>query len=434
MLVARCSQTSNGVPALDTREAIVAAGTGVSGAVGAAEALVTDKNVVEVRAALVVRLVQSRVDEAHRALAQVQTLLVDAVDNSGNNGGGHGSAAAEAELAAVGDEAVVAEGGNVGVRAAVAVVDATGVGGNHAVGSIVGEVVGVVAEEVVANSVRLPAGSVKDVAETAAGREAVGGDLDVGIANLAACGDVGGTDRGDVRAARRVVSGKDVVVRSEAEAVVGGNAIVATGYDDSGALETELHELVALALCGDRLANCCLVREKGARVYTNLEEGRSPEMLVATVRDGNDTCGVKGVAHLVGVTIAIILGAERAVDGIEEGQEDVGIAAHLEQGNGLGVDDGVGHVKVEVRLAASILGPVGCGCAVDEVQCWASTRGNIGGGGSEELVKVLLRVHITERLEHAHGVGRIGQSRLSDAVHGLDALGGDNLVTDGGAV
>lgn len=105
---------------------------------------------------------------------------------------------------------------------------------------------------------------------------------------------------------------------------------------------------------------------------TNLEEISAKELLVATVRHGNNAGNVKGIAHLVGVTVAVVLVAEGPVNGIKECQEDVAIGADLEQGNLLGVDDGVGHVEIKVRLAASILRSVWSSGTIDQIQVGAS--------------------------------------------------------------
>lgn len=147
-LVLGSTQTSDGIKALDAVETIVTAGARVSRAKGTAQGLVASDDVSEQIKTTIKGLVESRVGESKRALAEVEAFLVDAVEDGTNNGGRHGSTADQTRLAGNDNQAVIAKGRNIGVRAAVAVVDALGVAGDDAVGGGVRVVVGVMAEEV----------------------------------------------------------------------------------------------------------------------------------------------------------------------------------------------------------------------------------------------------------------------------------------------
>lgn len=134
------SQTSDGVPALDSREANVAALAGGAVAVGTAQVLVARGDVVE----RVGVLVQDGIEEAEGTLLAGDDALVDdAVDETGKDGGRLGRAAAGALAAVDDDDTVEAVGGDVGVATAGAVVDAAVVG-DDTVGGVVRLVAGVV--------------------------------------------------------------------------------------------------------------------------------------------------------------------------------------------------------------------------------------------------------------------------------------------------
>lgn len=81
------AQASDGVPARDTGEAVVTAGAVATVAEGTTESLVADSDIVEGSLGGLGESVESRVGEADGALADAETLLVDTVQNSGNNGG-----------------------------------------------------------------------------------------------------------------------------------------------------------------------------------------------------------------------------------------------------------------------------------------------------------------------------------------------------------
>lgn len=156
-------------------------------------------------------------------------------------------------------------------------------------------------------------------------------------------------------------------------------------------------------------------------------------VLRATVRDGHDVGGLKGTAHLV-LVVKRILGAVIGINGAEPVAKDVvvGIRGNLEQSGGLGVDDGVGHVKVEVGLAASGFGRVGGGGTVDQVQVGASVLGDPRGKVLEEVVEILLGVDVAKRLVDAQGVGAVGLCGLGDLVESSNAVGGNVLGTSRG--
>ncbi len=235
------AETGNGVPAFNSRKAVVATGAVATVAESTAQRLVTDGHVVVGSLALG-HCVEGRVGEANRALANTETLLVDAVENSSNDGSRHGRAARQAEAAAGSDQTVGADSGDIGEAASAAVVDA-GVGGDVALRGVVGKVARVVAEEVVADDVVLPRGAREDVGEATAGGKGLGGRLGLidGVNQSRA-------DGGDVRAAAEIIGDEDVVVRALAVASAVGDTSVTAGNDSSDAHKTELHELIALAL------------------------------------------------------------------------------------------------------------------------------------------------------------------------------------------
>lgn len=68
-------------------------------------------------------MIQGGVDKPQRLLSSVDAFLVDAVDNSSNNGAGHGGTAVEAHGAIASKHAIVADGGNVRVTSATSIVD-----------------------------------------------------------------------------------------------------------------------------------------------------------------------------------------------------------------------------------------------------------------------------------------------------------------------
>ena len=239
------SQTSDGVPTLNGAEAIVSTSTRSTVASSTTQSLVALSNVVVEVLLGSIGLVEGRVDETNGSLAQVQTLLIDTGEDGTNDGGRHGSTAREVDLLARDNETVVTKGSNVGITTSAAVVLAAG-GGDLAVAGVVGEVVGVVAEEVLANGVLLVVGGQVDVAEAAAGGEGGGGRL--GVAYLAAGGESGGADGGDVGADDGVVGDEDVVVSAPAVVAAGGDAGVTAGSDGGDADEAELHEFIAAAL------------------------------------------------------------------------------------------------------------------------------------------------------------------------------------------
>lgn len=86
--------------------------------------------------------IQGRVDVTDAGFAGGEERLVDAVDDGGGDGGGHGCAAVVLELALEDDVRVLAVGGDVGEGAALAVEEVRGVGGDDVVGGVVGGVVG----------------------------------------------------------------------------------------------------------------------------------------------------------------------------------------------------------------------------------------------------------------------------------------------------
>lgn len=241
------SQSSNGVPTLNGAEALVSTSTRSTVASSTTQSLVTLSDVVVEVLLGSIGLVEGRVGETNGSLAQVQTLLIDTSEDGTNDRSGHGSTAREVDLLARDDETVVTKGSNVGITTSSAVILAAG-GGDLAVAGVVGEVVGVVAEEVLANGVLLVVGGQVDVAEAAAGGKGGGGSF--GVAYFAAGREGSGTNSGDIGADDGVVGDEDIVVRAPAVVAAGGNAGVAAGTDGGDADEAELHKFIAAALEG----------------------------------------------------------------------------------------------------------------------------------------------------------------------------------------
>lgn len=243
LLIVWGAETGNRIPASDSREAIVATCTRLVVAVGAAQALVTLGDVVEDLRVLI----DGRVDEAEGLLAGGDALLVDAREDGSDEGRRLGCAT-RGLVAALDDESsVVTNGGEIGVAAAGAVVDAAGLG-NLAVAGGVGLVPGVVLAEVVRDGRLLVVGRFVDVAEAAARRERGGDNLGLLVGDGAALGDGGGADHGKVGAAAGVVGDENVLLLAQAGTAAVGNAVVAAGDEERDTLKTELHELVALTL------------------------------------------------------------------------------------------------------------------------------------------------------------------------------------------
>lgn len=151
----------------------------------------------------------------------------------------------------------------------------------------------------------------------------------------------------------------------------------------------------------------------------------------ATVGDGDDVGGLKGAAHLVVVPVGV-LRAVVLVDGAEPVAKDVVVlvSRHLEEGGALGVDDGVGHVKVQEGLAAGLAGAVGGRGAVDEVQCRAGAGRDVRRRRLVKEVEVLLAVDVAEGLVDSEPVGAVGADGLGDLVEVGDAVRSDNLSAD----
>ncbi len=92
------------------------------------------------------------------------------------------------------------------------------------------------------------------------------------------------------------------------------------------------------------------------------------DILGAAIGDGDDVGRIKLATHLVVVEVGV-LATVVAVNGAQEVAKDVVVLIRLdlEKGGALGVDDGVGHVKVQEGLATGVVGAVGRSGAVDEI-------------------------------------------------------------------
>ncbi len=152
------------------------------------------------------------------------------------------------------------------------------------------------------------------------------------------------------------------------------------------------------------------------------------DILGATIGDGDDVGRVKLATHLVVVEVGV-LAAVVAVNGAEEVAKDVVVLVrlHLEKSGTLRVDDGVSHVKVQERLAASIVRAVGCSGTVDKIQFRTSSGRDVRSRSAVEEVKVLLIVDVAKGLVDAEAVGAVGASSFRDFVEVGDAVGGNDL-------
>lgn len=152
------------------------------------------------------------------------------------------------------------------------------------------------------------------------------------------------------------------------------------------------------------------------------------DVLGAAIGDGDDVGRIKLATHLVVVEVGI-LAAVVSVNGAEEVAKDVVvlIRLHLEKSGALGVDDGVSHVKVQKRLATSIVRAVGGSGTVDEIQLGTGPGRNVRGSSAVEKVKVLLIVDVAKGLVDAETVGAVGASSFRDFVEVGDAVGGNDL-------
>lgn len=227
------TKASDGVPASGGRECLAVAGA-------VATTLLAEGNIAEHGRVLV----HGRVSETNDLLAGLESLLIDAIKNTRKDGAGHGGAADGEDATVEDNDTVVAEGGDVREAAAATVVNATVIGNFAVRGREVFEA-WVVLGKVAADGTGLVAGLGPDVGEAAAAGEAAGGGLS---ATGGAGSQLGGSDRGDVWAGRGRGRVEDSAVAGAVAAVAAGNATVAGRKDDGRAQETELHELVALAL------------------------------------------------------------------------------------------------------------------------------------------------------------------------------------------
>ena len=78
----------------------------------------SDGNVIKNCLFFVIRLVQGRIDKAQCAFASSDAVFVDATEDAGDNRGRHGGAPAQSLITLDDNEAIVANGSNVGVSAA----------------------------------------------------------------------------------------------------------------------------------------------------------------------------------------------------------------------------------------------------------------------------------------------------------------------------
>ena len=129
-------------------------------------------------------------------------------------------------------------------------------------------------------------------------------------------------------------------------ASVASDAVVTRGVEDGGALEAEFHVFVALAdfIGGSEVGFVIAVRGgdyfRGGEAATILRTG------VATVE------GVR-IGRILSRVIAALIGAVRAVDGVEEGVEGSTFdqVAHLVKSYWLRINQGHSVLKVEIRFA-----------------------------------------------------------------------------------
>lgn len=208
-----------------------------------------------------------------------------------------------------------------------------------------------------------------------------------------------------------------------------GNTTVTRGNENTAALETELHELIALA----------------EEVVGG--EGR----LFPAVGNGDGVGGLKITARLVGsITIDSRIvtsltvggrGAVGSVNGVEELVKEtdgsirgVEVRVGLVELEILRVDNGIGNVEIKSSLTDSFAAIRVLAIEVNEVDLGAGALGDFGGVFGEEEVQVALLVHFAGTLEHAHAVAGVLECSIADVVLVLDALGGDAGGAVGGSL
>ena len=364
---------------------------------------------------------QSRVHEAHGRLSDRNPLLVDTVDDGRKDGRRCRGTANEGRLPVEDDSHVVANGREIRISTAAAVVDAAvgdssaGVVGARRAVALVGS--GHVAGQVGADNLRLVARHGIDVGEPTARGEAGDGALGIG-GGASTSWEGGGAEGGDVGAGGGEVRVENLAGAAEAAirvAVVGAagrDAGVTRGDDDGSALHAELHHLSALAL---------------------LVVGGQVVLLLA-VGDGDDVGGLVDAAlslpleATLGVGVlgvdwgvaGLAKGAEGAVgtvEGIEESVQEasstlttggvVGIVG-LEDDAVLWVDDGVGDLEIEVGLGS--WAAAGSSATVDTIDL------GLGGGGNVTRPMSICPSHIRRHDLRGKGAEELGQVRAGEVV------------------
>jgi hypothetical protein len=403
-VVLGCSKTGNWIPAGHSREALGAAST---------LGLVADSDIVEGLGVSV----QSWVGKSNGALSSSDTLLVDTGEDSSDDRSSHRGSALEGGRALCNNGSVVSKSRNIRETTADLVID-TAVGANRSVQVGVGLVCGVVVGEESLEGIGLVVGLAIDVAESTSRGER--SDSGLWVSDFAASGERSSSNHGDVWAVR-VIRREDVLVGAEALSVAVRDTGITTGKDDGDTLETKLHELVALTL---------LVVGGVVSLDKTVREGDDVGRLVGTALlrsvgvDGVDLWVVAGLA--VGGVRAV-----RSIKGIQEVVEESGLVGEvplrvvgLVESGSLGIDDGVGHLEIKIRLDTSGGLACGSGGTVNESRCGL---GALGDGGSiflEEGVQIIVGVDVAE-LEDAHGVRLVRERTIGDVVDGLDAAWGD---------
>lgn len=322
--------------------------------------------------------IQCRIDEAYRWLALRKELLVDAHQDGGKDRCGRGGAADQRRQARIVNDDIVTDGSDVRIATAGAIEDAF-------VGADIGAVRGLVRRiwgrgvlQVALHGGRLVGGLGVDVAETTAGREASDGDFGV-AAGAGARRKSGGSDGRHIWAVNgegRVEDG--AIVQA---AVWSGNAGVSRGDDDGDTLQAELHVFAALALLVvyRRLGFVAAIRDRdhvGRLVHTALQ--------LALVAAGSGIW----VGRVISIVASDSVGGESAVGAVNRVEKVVqksrelvvglvvGIV-RLEQNTSLGPDDRVRDLKVQVGFRTSVGDTRRRGGAIDTLQCWVSSLGDI---------------------------------------------------------
>lgn len=371
---------------------------------------------------------QNLVHEADRGLVRRKTVLIHQSQDCAPNRRGQTSSADRIPAALGVQDEVIADGADVGVSSSANVVDAITHIAKVRSRCLIPSEVECDLVKIISNGAGLPRRRVEVVAETTTGREACSGALGECCRAVAHGVELRAADREHVWACSVRVWVKDGALRARTTrsvakvALIAPHAVVARGHDDRGALQAQLHDLVALALkvvCG-QIALAATIRY-GDDVGGLVDAALQLALVAVGVRVGWVEA-FRGSA-VAGLAVGAV-GAVAAVDGVEESvvETEVGrvegrlvdlvvLIVGLEENRALRPDEGPRCHEVEVRLHTSIIF-INAGLfdgthrAINESVFGVRAVGDIRVESAEERVQIVLAVVIVERLKDTQLIAR----------------------------